>query len=334
MKLFVLSDLWPPFPGGAERFIFNVADQLRQRGADVHVLTSYFKFAEGWAGTYQPAKVLEFERDGMRIHFYPIGVRSQGEQAHVEGWRVIERLIGELRPDIVLTHHVFAREFDEELSEVEHVVQVVHNGPRLPWAALAVYNSDWTRERAGAKPHDVTIIPPAFEEVAALSHESALGFVKPIEHKGVDFIYRLVEAMPERQFVILRGEWQTLEDIRPRANITFMDPVMDVRDFYGRCRVMLMPSLSEDAGTIPQEAAVNGLPCISSAVMGLNETNAAGIRLKVGVAEMWTWVEEIRKLDDPAYYATVADRQREGLAAFRWTEKFDALSERMKEWLP
>jgi glycosyltransferase involved in cell wall biosynthesis len=317
--------LWTPFPGGAERFVFNISDQMRQRGHSVVVETSYWKARDS---------------DGIKIAFHDIGVRSQSETRHADGWSIIAADIRATQPDVILTHHFFAYEFEPELAELRiPIIQVVHNGARMACARLAIFNSEWTRSHASAQSHDMTIIPPAFEDVDAVagSWTSALpplpapmrkciGFIKPIEHKGVDFIYRLAEAMPDRKFLILRGEWILIEKIRPLPNVEFMESVLEIRDFYRRCRIMLAPSVHEDAGTIPQEAAVNGLPCISSNVMGLTETNAAGIRLDVGVAEVWNWIEEIRKLDDPAHYAAVAERQLAGLDRFRWLEKFDALS--------
>jgi glycosyltransferase involved in cell wall biosynthesis len=331
VKLFFLSDLWKPFPGGAETFIFNVAEQLRQRGHSIHLLTSYWKAGmQRWMGEYQPAEPRTFEHGGMEISFVSIGVRAQGSQAHVEGWRLIESHLARVKPDALVTHHFFAREFADELAYCGiPVVQVVHNGARLPCARLAVYNSEYTRRRdASARASDLTILPPAFAvDVASAEHGAALGFVKPIQHKGINFIYSLAEHLPQRVFLILRGEWKTLEDIRPRPNIVFLDPVERVADFYRRCSVVLVPSLQEDAGTVPQEAAANGLPCISSDVGGLVETNAAGIRLPLECA---LWAHELHQLDREPYYSAVAARQTSYFKAYDWPRRFDELDREIR----
>jgi glycosyltransferase involved in cell wall biosynthesis len=331
VKLFFLSDLWVPFPGGAERFIYNVAEQLRQRGHSIHLLTSYWKAGmKTWMGDYQPPDARTFDHGGMEISFVSIGVRAQGSQAHVEGWRLVESHLARIKPDAVVTHHFFAREFADELGECAFpVIHLVHNGARLPCAKLAVYNSRHTRENdSTARPADLTILPPAFAaDVAASHHEDALGFVKPIQHKGIDFIYSLAESLPRRKFVIQRGEWKTLEDIRPRPNVVFVDPVENIAEFYARCRIVLVPSLQEDAGTVPQEAAINRLPCISSDVGGLRETNAAGIRLTLDPA---TWAREIDQLDHEPHYSIVANRQRAYFEAYGWPKRFDELSEKIK----
>lgn len=305
-RILCLSDLWLPFPGGAERLIFNIARDLMRRGLDVHVVTGY-----------EAAQ----QFDGPSVTHLSIPTGPDRE----EGAAVVTDLIRAGTPDVVLTHHHWAHEFGVDLvASTVPVVQVVLNGGRIPGAALAVYISEWVRGRAGGtSPADMVITPPAFPDVVADTHADAIGFIKPIPHKGVDLIYQIAAAMPARRFVVLRGEWQTLEMIRPAPNIEFVEPVDDIRDFYGRCRLMLVPSLYEDAGTVPQEATLNGLPCISTAVGGLAETNAGGILLPY-VADQW--VATIEALDDPTTYARVVERQREALDAYDHDRRLAALA--------
>ncbi len=123
-------------------------------------------------------------------------------------------------------------------------------------------------------------------------------------------------------------------------NIEYMAPVDDIREFYRRVRLMLMPSHNEDAGTIPQEAGANGIPCISTGVGGLRETNAAGIILPLHAEpeyqaeideDIRTWKSTIESLDDPQAYEKACLRQHAGLPAFQWKEKFDILNQRIVE---
>lgn len=308
--ILVLSDLWLPFPGGAERLAFNLARHLAQQD-DVHVLTGY-EAAQQFDGP--PVETAPTEVDDRAL-----------------GWKRIADVIDQVRPRVILTHHLYAHTFAADLARCGiPVVQVVLNGQRLPGAALAVYISEWVRAQAGdARPGDMVITPPAFAaDVAAGSHGDAIGFVKPLPHKGVDLVYRLAEAMPDRQFLILRGEWQTLETIRHLPNVTFMEPVVDIRDFYRHVRLMLVPSTSEDAGTIAQEAALNGLPCLASNVGGLAETAAGGIPLRSN--HLPSWIEAILSLDDPVAYQLVADRQREHLAAADHAGLLDHLADAIR----
>lgn len=310
MRVLTISDLWPPFPGGAERLAFNLSRDLLRRGYEVAVLTGY----------EHPQRF-----DGPPIMHGPLPLTDYG-------WRtVIEPTLEGFAPDVVLTHHLYAHTFGERLVATGiPVVQVVLNGKRMPGAALAVYISQWVREQAGdAQPQDLTITPPAFDDVVAETHGDAIGFIKPIPHKGVELVYRIAALMPERQFVILRGEWQDLEVIRPAPNIEFMEPVDDIREFYARCRLVLMPSLSEDAGTCAQEATLNGLPCLSTNVGGLLETNRGGVLFhRADTPE--TWVVAIRSFDSRARYVSIVRSQRAHLARLDHAGSLDLLAERIK----
>jgi glycosyltransferase involved in cell wall biosynthesis len=317
MRIAVITDLWPPFPGGAERFIFNVARELKNRGHEIHVLTSY-------------ANAAEF--DGIKPTWVSIGVHCYDHQpghTHLDGWRDIVLFLERVQADIVLTHHFFADEFKVELFGNWPTIQIVHNGQRNPKATWAIYNSEYTRQRANAQPLDLTILPPAFEDCRAEEHGPFIGFVKPIPHKGSEFFYKVAARLQDRDFMVLHGEWHETEDVRRGIhNVFFMPPVHDIKTFYEKCRIMLMPSLHEDAGTIPQEAAINGLPCISSNVMGLPETNSGGILLPHVVD---SWVAAIRDLDNPRYYDEVASRQQTFIRELnsRQARKFDWLSQQI-----
>lgn len=307
-RILTISDLWLPFPGGAERLIFNLSRDLMRRGNEVNVVTGY-----------GPAK----QFDG------PVVVPLTTIDAD-HGAEIIRDLIAYDRPDVILTHHYYAGKYGQVMVDSGvPVVQVVLNGKRLPGAALAVYISQWVREQAGdAQPQDLTITPPAFDDVVAETHGDAIGFIKPIPHKGVELVYRIAAAMPERRFVILRGEWQNLEVIRPAPNIEFMEPVDDIREFYAKVRLVLMPSLSEDAGTVNQECAMNGIPCLSTYVGGLAET-AGGLAF-TPTEPVESWLLGIGKLDNPDWYASVVECQREHLASLDHAGSLDLLAQRIK----
>lgn len=309
-RVLVLSDLWLPFPGGAERLVFNIARHLYRAGLTVRALTGY-----------EHAR----QFDGPPVHAFAIG-DGEGDP----GWSVVADALGSFDPDVVVTHHHYAFIFEQELAALGlPIVQVVLNGRRLPDAALAVYISEWVASQTGdRRPGDMTITPPAFADVVAESHGDAIGFVKPYPHKGVDLVYAIAEELADRQFVILRGEWPDLEAVRlDLSNVEHLAPVDDVRDFYARCRLVLMPSRSEDAGTVAQEATVNGLPCISSDVGGLVETNAGGIRLDP--YDLGRWIDTIRKLDHPQIYESTVERQQRALAKYDHAARFDELAARI-----
>ena len=302
MKILFISDLWTPFPGGAEYYIANLAMELQNRGNQVHVLTGYHT-------ARQP---------GIRI-----------TAKSIDDAKTITDFIQEVKPDCLFTHHHFAHFYEEAIFGAGlPVFQLVHSRPRIARAALAIFNSQYTADRNGHKEGDMIILPPAGQNIVAPTHGDLLGMVKPLAGKGIDFLYRIAYRMQNRKFLVLRGEWQDIEDIRWLPNVEFMEPVNDMRDFYSRVRVMLMPSESEDAGTIPQEAALNGLPCVSTPVGGLPETNKGGIIIP---KDEELWMAAIEKLDDVAYYREVVDRQKAYVDSLDWHGKFDKLNGRMRE---
>lgn len=320
MRVLVLSDLWVPFPGGAERLMFNLARALEEDGDEVQVFTGY-----------TPAKPF----DGPPVEWgrVPEGEGGLGDAV------LAERIIT-ARPDVVLTHHYWALNFTHAITTATEIagarlVQVVLNGRRLEQADLAVYISEFVRDQVGgAREHDLVVLPPAApRDVQSHGHEHAIGFIKPIHHKGVQLVYEIARQMPERKFVVLRGEWQNIEELTDLPNVEYMEPVDDIRDFYQRVDVVLMPSLSEDAGTVAQECTANAIPCISSDVGGLRETNRGGPRLRSPDARIWK--AAIEQLDDPARYQAVVlemmqrNPMSQHVALGRFVEAVHALGETM-----
>lgn len=314
-RIAVISDLWVSFPGGAERLLFNIARELKNRGHEIFVLTSY-------------ANAAEF--NGIKPTWIPLGVHAYDNEpghGHADGWRDIRMFLIEHRTEVILTHHFFAHEFPELFDLGLPTIQVVHNGIRNSKASLAIFNSGYTRARGHSHTDDITMLPPAFDDIVAYSHGSHIGFIKPIAHKGVNFLYQIADRMPEKNFMVLHGEWQDGEDIRRGLpNVFFMPPVHEMPTFYEKCRIMLVPSTQEDAGTVPQEAALNGIPCISSNVMGLAETNRGGIVLPL---HLESWVAAIRNLDDQKNYDAIVQQQKAYIQSLKWSDQFDDLSRRI-----
>jgi glycosyltransferase involved in cell wall biosynthesis len=292
--ILTLSDLWLPFPGGAERYAFNLSRELLRAGHEVVALTAY----------HRPQRF-----DGPPVITRDIGVFDR----HGDGLLTLGHAINELEPDLYLIHGLFAYEFEELWAKVRHpVVQFVHNTRRLDCATVAVYSSHATRDALDdARDGDLTVHPPAYaEDLHVNRDDDYIGFVKPYPHKGAALVYQIAHHMPDRRFLVLRGEWPTLELLpeAPLPNVEFMDPVDDMRDFYRRCQIVLMPSESEDAGTVAQECAHAGIPCIASHVGGLTEV-VGGVLMR-SRKPLW-WVHIIRGLlASPWQYERIVNQQR------------------------
>ncbi len=312
MKIACISDLWLPFPGGAERYVANVSQALIDRGHEVHVLTSY-----------APAK---------DVHCTTMTIEDIGvNERHGEGWTLILKYLRELKPDLLITHHFFAGQFPALFNMPFPAVELIHNRQRNENAAIAVFNSHFTAIRCGIQQQDMVILPPAGASVLTAPpylYRDCIGHIKPLGGKGIELTYKLARIMSERKFLVLRGEWQDGEQIERLPNVEFMEPCDDIRDFYSRCRVVLMPSLSEDAGTVPQECALNGIPCVSSNVGGLQETNFGGVVLPPD--DVYPWITEICALDHPMRYAQIVEQQRLYIRKLDWPKQFDELDQKVR----
>jgi glycosyltransferase involved in cell wall biosynthesis len=313
LKLLFLTDLWLPFPGGAERYVFNLAREMQDRGHSIVVVTGYADAIPG--------------AEGIRIHQAPGLCSNEPWNNRFHG--LLKSALEHFNPNVVFTHRYFAEEYSRLTSWRWPVVEIVHQRKHVNDARLTIFNTDYTRKENGGSDRDMVLIPPVCpDRIKVLQHrEDMIGFVKPLTAKGADMVYALANRLPDRNFLILRGSWPTVEDIRNLPNVEFDGPRLDTENFYSRCKLILMPSLSETAGTVPLEAAVHGVPCISSNIGGLPETNGGGICLPLDEKQ---WVEEIDKLDDGDYYRTVVNRQKEYLGTFQWQAKFDQLDREIR----
>lgn len=310
--ILVLSDLWLPFPGGAERLMFNLARHLQGSGESVVALTGY-EAAQRFDGPPVVHRIVQADDDMRR---FLSGVSSGGWEHPVK---------------LILTHHYWAFEYEEAICAAGvPVVQVVLNHRRMKCASLAVYISNFVRNQCGdSRPEDLTIRPPALPDVVSAEHGDAIGFIKPLPHKGVELVYDIARRMPDRHFLVLRGEWQDIEIIEQLPNVEYMEPVDDIRVFYRRCRLILMPSMSEDAGTVAQEAALNGLPCISSDVGGLSETNLGGVVLPT--RDPPVWMQAVYDLDEPLAYNAVVANQYAAMPLVEQRIALDVFADRVHE---
>jgi glycosyltransferase involved in cell wall biosynthesis len=318
MRILVLSDQWLPYPGGAERYIYNVAAQLQARDNEIYVLTGYWD---------EHLLADNFESLVIAPHAGPPILDHRG------AWESIARSIDRVSPNIVVTHHYWCRQFEAEFSKLSvPIVQLIHSGRRMPCAALAVYNSQYSRriDILNTERHDTVILPTALPSMTATEHGSYIGFINPRAHKGVGLFYEIAKAMPTREFLVLRGETREryTESVQDCPNVDYMDPIPDgdMWRFYSSCRIVLVPSEHDTAGTVPMECAVNLIPCISTDIEGLRETNH-GIRLS---AKVETWMKEITTLDDPDYFRMVIERQKRFYEHCDFRGAFDALDMMMR----
>jgi glycosyltransferase involved in cell wall biosynthesis len=82
-----------------------------------------------------------------------------------------------------------------------------------------------------------------------------------------------------------------------------------MKSIYGKARVLLAPSLWEEAwGRVATEAQFSGIPVLGSLRGGLPEAIGPGGELIDGSAPAEVWIAALRRMwDDPVHYQALSD---------------------------
>jgi glycosyltransferase involved in cell wall biosynthesis len=138
-----------------------------------------------------------------------------------------------------------------------------------------------------------------------------LGFSSGGPAKGDDIVIELARQLPRLAFLVVGGGFSHSRAALP-GNVTYWGHVADMRPFYSQIRLLLVPSLIEEAfGRVVLEAAANGIPVVANDVGGIPEALGDGgllipydPRQPPDITDLAARyrVEIQRLLDDPALY--------------------------------
>lgn len=194
-------------------------------------------------------------------------------------------------------------------------------GITLPASAILVWVSgavaDQAQERFGPYPGAQMVIEGL--PIKATRYRAAPGervtLVNLSLRKGGQVFWRLAARMPETLFLGVQNWGAQILPPRVPKNVRLMKRVADPRDIYSSTRVLLLPSAETGTVAVAElpawgeawnrcgiEAALSGIPAIAHP--------AAGIRASLGDAAVYVdrddlegWARELRRFDDPAYWA-------------------------------
>ena len=129
-------------------------------------------------------------------------------------------------------------------------------------------------------------------------------FINPIDIKGASVVYKLARKMNHEFLVIGRKDKKWLENTKwvekfiELPNVNYVDSVKDMKDYYAKTKILLIPSLwPEVLGRIALEAEINGIPCIGSNNGGVPEAIGPGGLIVKNVFDMNEWVSKINCLE-------------------------------------
>lgn len=138
-------------------------------------------------------------------------------------------------------------------------------------------------------------------------------FVNPIPKKGLRIALAMAHALPAIPFTFVEG-WDAppaereplVQACAQLGNIELAPPTDDMRQHYGRARIVLAPSVWEEGfGRVVAEAQVSGIPAIASRRGGLPEAVGPGGILEDPFAPVERWIRHLSRLwrDPPGYDA-------------------------------
>lgn len=312
-------------PDLALRFLYQGAKVVNpSRGSDRDTVPAGRKVrvlavVHGWFPNLAAGseRMLQHMLDALPRDEFEVQILSQGtadpqgfpDDYVYEGTRVKVGYVPDYVPDLIITHHGPASRVTSGLVEMfprVPIVAVFHN-ERLDIpdilalnAELNVYNTKWVKAAIG---HNGLVIHPPleYERHHVDSTGDAVTLVNLQENKGVNTFRRLIERMPDVDFLGVQGTHGTQVPIEA-PNYSFQPVTQDMRDVWHETKILLAPSEYESFGMVAAEACASGIPVIAHPTPGLVEClGSAGIFVDREDTDTYERTLRLFLTDDQAY---------------------------------
>lgn len=245
----------------------------------------------------------------------------------------LARTLDAWAPDVVVTQEV--RELEVLRIAAAHGVPgvwYVHNvldaDPEPLQAAVALgarilVVSEFCRERFAAHGIETTIVRPLVEldhYRVPLDRSGRLTLLHSAPMKGVWTFLQVAALLPDLPFQLVEGwpsgsEWDRVQEAAALVpNVALWRSMSDVRPILATTRLLLVPSLCEEASPrVVREAQVSGIPAIVSARGGLPEVLGDGGVVVERYDDPDAWADAILEVvNDPARYDELSRRALAG----------------------
>ena len=216
-----------------------------------------------------------FDHYALKLSSLPIldALASDAEAIWVENSSHTAMQVRE-RPTALWVH--------SELRKDDELRRMHKNGIRL--IVPSTYMRDRVDRRVGVESH--VVFPVIYPErvLAEGGSRDHVTFVNPHVVKGCHTFIEMARHMPGVRFQVgeswliqhERKDWLD-RDLHCLPNVTVHHRSPDVRPLYAATRLLVMPSLWEEAhGRVIREAQINGIPVIASRRGGIPEAMGAG----------------------------------------------------------
>ena len=228
------------------------------------------------------------------------------EGVHVVPFSDKKKIEKVLEEASILISHLRYSELAASTAAQIHLplVLLIHNSFQIPYIrdilkvtkdVHLLYNSEWIRDFY--KPFHLDnqfLYPP----VAVLDFKTDRKYVALIncnKDKGGEILIRLAKAMPETQFLGVIGSYgeQVVEKGIP--NLHYMKNTPNIRSFYSKIGIVIMPSVYESWGRVAVEAMSLGIPVVANPTPGLRES-LYSVGLFAKDDDLGQWIRAIQSL--------------------------------------
>jgi len=328
--LFITAHLYlPQMYGGLQSTTHQLCHSLMQRGHKASVLTGLMP--EGFFGLKSRIKMkINSKLSGCKVSKdtalgYPVW-RTWFP------WEVVEYVAGKEQPDLIVV--LAMKPVRMALSAKKTGIPILlklqdvefqqHDGNfeelgNIPCVANSNFTAEKYRKAYGVNP---SVIYPFIsqDKYRTESSKQNVTFVNPVPEKGRDIALEIARLCPDIPFTFIEGWPLTAEQrqvlmqkLSTLSNVTLLASEKDMRKVYGKCKILLTPSIWEEAyGMVVTEAQISGIPVVASKRGGLPEAvGPGGITLDPD-SPIDDWVKAIRKLwSEDQYYVELSIAARD-----------------------
>jgi glycosyltransferase involved in cell wall biosynthesis len=308
----------PQGAGGAERSTHELCLALQERGHIAAVLSSMRpdgSFLSWKNRILRKLQNKEFPKD--TTCGYPT----------FRGWNMdkIGEVVNAFTPDIVVVQSTTPGKIIDLLKkhktpvvayirEVERLDGLEQELKNIPIIANSPFTAQRIQEHCGLH---ATPILPLVERACyeTQCHPQNALFVNTVPRKGLEIAFAIAKARPDIHFDFVRAwilDHSATALLHERAdkcgNVCIHEPTKDMRPLYAQARLVLAPSLWEEAwGRIATEAHFNAIPVLGSDRGGLPQAIGPGGIIVPAQAPVDEWIQAFNHMwDNPSIYTSLS----------------------------
>ena len=295
----------PQDQGGALSNTDALCRRLQMRGHEVSVLA---KARRGPGPLPQVLKLGEGKSDRLgypvqRVHD-PLAAARSICCTHPPHLAIIQ--LG----DIAGLCHVFSEAGIPSIAYIHDIHSLPVNNigissSAVRYAACSQFVASWIRKRVDC---EAPVIPVLIEPSCyrTVTERRVVTFVNPIPRKGAEIVFALAAHRPDIPFEFIEA-WRLRNRVKSylaaraahHGNIRFIPNTSDMRPIYSRSRVVIAPSLYDEAwGRVVSEAQINTIPALASNSGGLPEAVGPGGLVVDRYAPIYEWLSALSSLWD------------------------------------